>query len=203
MLIWAGLGILATGCSTIQVIPTGRAASDQMLTAITIEEAVEKLDIDSHLRGKRVRLSVTGLGIDQAYTEEILKAKIRSANGTVAEDCTPDLNLQVIVQTAGSDMERSKWGIPLVLPDLRETLAVTQIDLYKNDIQVSRCRLWAYGMDNDQNILFEHPPVYVAHYVSNPELIGISLGKRSDIDDLEKRTQSGLPGENLLRTESK
>jgi hypothetical protein len=182
------------GCgSSLRTNPTGRSASDQMLVASTMRDAVDSLDIDHQLKDKVVELDIQGLGNDQVYLVELFKAKIRLAGGKVAGgDASPEIKLVVLVQMAGSDNEAAGWSIPIIFPSVGNGLTTTKIDIYSNNLQVGRCRMWAYGLDMSDTVVFEHPPVYAAHYISNPELIGISLGKRTDIPELRSKTGTTL-----------
>lgn len=175
-------------CSTVKTAPTGRAASDQLLTALTLEDAVYSLAIDEQIRGRTVGLEIVGLGNDISFLRGVLEAKVRLAGGRVVpDDATPEVRLITIVQVAGSDLEQANWNVPILLPSINSGITVSKIGFVENDIQIGRCRLWAYGINPEGDVLFQHLPVYAAHFVSNPNVLGVSLGKRSDIPELRER----------------
>jgi len=194
---WLFVGVvvccaLVIGCSTIKVNPVGRAASDQMLNALSIEEAVNAMRSGHHMTGKVVRLEVVSQGIDKEYLESVIQSWIlRSGGIMMIEDATPamvpDLTFKVMAQTTGTDKEESAWSLPLALPSFRTGLTIAYIDLYRSDIQVGRCRLWGFGINPEGRLMFTQEPVYGSRYVSNSQLFGLSLGKRSDIPQLEDR----------------
>jgi len=180
------------GCSTIQLQPTGRIASDQLLNARAIEDAVYSMSFSDRLRDRPVRLEVITQGIDNDYLISVIRAWVIHHGGCLApKDTTAEIQLTVLVQVAGTDKEVSKWSIPIVLPSLQTGLSVTSIDLYESLTQVARCRLWAYGTDGNQHRVFTQPPVYASHFLSNREVFGISLGRNSDIYEFGR--SHGLP----------
>ncbi len=192
--------IFLSGCSVIQMKPTGRAASDQMICALAIQDAVESIKIANLVKGKTVRINIGGLANDAEYIAEIVKAYVIRNGAKIADsNSASDLDLTMLFQTAGSDNVEKMWSIPIPMPSIQKGITVTRIDLYKNEIQVSRCRLWAYACNKEGKIIYRHNPVYAAHYISSREFLGLSLGKSTDIPELKR--QKGIY--NLDQTKAK
>jgi len=152
---------------------------------MSIEDAVNAMTAGKHISGKKVFIRVSTPGIDKDYIESSVEAWIVHNDGLVAlEEESADVILRVISQTSGSDIQEAKWCIPIVLPSPQNALSLTTIDFYRSRSQVSRCRLWAYGLDPGGRLLFTQKPVLATHYVASPELFGVSIGKRSDLVEL-------------------
>lgn len=184
--------LLSSGCSVIPVKPEGRVASDQMLIALAIEDAVASLDLAEHVRGRNVQIQVTGLSRtpeDSAYLAEALRARVRMAGGVVTESSC-ELTLIAMAQAVGSDAGENEWGLPIALPTLRN-FAMSTFKFYQSDAQVARCRLWVYGMDSSGALLFAIPPAHFAHYITNPRVLGMTLGRTSDLREL-RRTRGAV-----------
>ena len=181
-------GLLVGGCSTIKLQPSGRPATDQMLSTLSIEDAVNSMSIGKKVKDQRIQLEVMTPGIDVDYLEKVLISWIiRNGGRVVPEDAMPDLVLRILAQSTGSDEEESKVTIPIVLPTLQTGLTTSEITFYRSRVQVARCRLWGYGVSPDGYVKFIQTPVLATHYVANPELLGMSLGKRTDVVELRQR----------------
>lgn len=179
--------IFLTSCGTIVTKPTGRNATDQILSALSIEDSINAMDIGEKVQGKSVKVEVITQGIDKEYIEKNIYAWVRKSKGKLVEDVsTSDFTLQFFVQASGSDREETRWGIPVAIPSIdNNKLSLSRIDFYQNIKQVGRCRLWAYAYDPSGKFLFEQPPIYSAHNAGKVEILGFTIGKDTDIPELE------------------
>ena len=195
-LVVAALPLLLAGCAVIQVKPEGRVASDQLLISLAAEDAVRALDLDAAVADKTVKLTVTHNGsvpTDLAYITQALRARVLHGGGRVWEAGPPryDLELVAMVQTIGSDIDQSKVSLPVPLPTVG-SISMSEVAFYEDSKQIARCRLWVFAVDKAGNVLFTHEPVHYAHRVRNPVLLGVTLGKWSDVKELD-HTRGRVP----------
>lgn len=187
--VFACLSILG-GCRTFELKPTGRAASDQFLISSCVEGVMEKFTVGPKLSDAVVDLKVVGLGNDREYIAEVLKSWVVQSGGTIAADTktSPTMILNLMVQSAGSDSEVAKWvfPIPIPVPSFQSGVTMTYLEFFKVSSQIGRCHLWAYATDPATNLLFRQEPVYVQHYITNREVLGFTLGRTSDISELDR-----------------
>lgn len=178
------------GCRSIELKPSGRAASDQFLVASCIEGAMEKLEIADRIRGEKLKLNVPGIGNDREYIGAVLKSWVIQSGGVIAEDTktSPGMILNLMVPAAGSDHEVAKWvlPIPIPVPSAQTGIAFSYIELFKVESEVGRCHLWAYATDPATKMLFRQEPVYIQHYITNREILGFTIGRTSDIRELKR-----------------
>lgn len=199
------------GCRTLKPSPTGRSAAEQYLIARTVEDAIMALEVGSRLEGRVLSVEVRAVGgekdlADLPYLREAIRAWARIQGAAFAEDRAtseatapngseeteskvaaeePDLRVEFLVQSLGSDLESSRWEIPIILPTLETGLSVSRISIYRNDVQVSRCHMWAYAMEPDGTVAWRQPAVFSTHYLGERELLGLTLGKRTDLSELK------------------
>jgi hypothetical protein len=178
---------LMTGCAVVKVSPQGRVASDQLLISIATEDTVAALQIKDLVEGKAIRLTVTSLGTvqqDLSYVTEALRARILQEGGRVTPDDKQAIDLVAMIQTIGSDIDRTSIALPVPLPALG-SVAITKLSFYTDSKQVARCRMWLYAIDAEGKLIFTHPPIHTAHRIRNPVLFGFTLGKFSDVKELD------------------
>jgi hypothetical protein len=179
------LAVLTTGCAIVQVKPEGRVASDQLLISLAIEDAVRNLDLKPSVNGKKASLKVVSLGTvtqDVAYVTEAIKIRVSQCGGTVVEEGQA-VQLVAFVETVGSDIDESKVAFPMPLPSVT-SMELSELEFYRDTKQIARCRLSVHTLDAEGNMLRSHGPVHIAHRVKNPVLFGITLGKGTDVKEL-------------------
>jgi len=181
------LASVLCGCSTIEVKPTGRVASDQLLNARTIEDAINSMTFGEVLKKKQISLNIATQGIDSEYLKAVVHSWISRNGGVcVVGDEPAEVELNVLVQVAGSDREDSSWSIPIIFPSFQAGLSVTHITFYESITQVARCRLWAYAIDTHRRVIFNQLPIYRTHFLTNSTLFGVSLGRSTDLYELDR-----------------
>lgn len=188
VMVASGSSLLLGGCRSIEVKPNGRAASDQFLVSTCVEGAMEKMGFAKDVGGKQIKLNVVGLGNDKEYIAEVLKSYVIHSGGVIAADTktSPNLILNLMVQSAGSDQEIAKWVFPIAIPSFQSGIGPTYIEFFKVSSQVARCHLWAYATDAESHLLFRQKPAYVQHYVTNREILGFTIGRTSDVNELKR-----------------
>ena len=181
------LMLVTSACAVVQVEPQGRVASDQLLVSLATEDTVRALQLRDAVYGKAVRLTVTSIGtVDQdlSYVTEALRARVLQEGGRVVSDDSEAIELVAMIQTMGSDVDHSSVALPILIPALGSVTA-SELAFYSNSKQIARCRMWVYAVDSNGMLTFTHPPIHTAHNVRNPKLLGITLGKYSDVDELD------------------
>lgn len=137
------------------------------------------------------------MGDDRDYLLNIIEHQVKDAKGLVDNE-NPDFIVTAIVEAAGSDNEENKWEIPLNLPTFdgaSGSFTITRFRFYERLTQRARAHIWAYLSKPDGQLVKTHEPVYVTHYLSNSELLGMSLGRRSDLKELTNGKQVKIPFE--------
>jgi len=183
-----GVVLALGGCRSIEVKPNGRAASDQFLVASCIEGALENLTIGAALKDRKIKVNVSGPGTDKDYIAEVMKSIIIRSGGTINADpkTSPTMILNLMVQSTGSDQEVAKWVLPIPIPSIQTGITLTYIQFFNVSTQVARCHLWAYATDPKENLLFRHEPIFITHHVTNREILGITMGRTSDLRELNR-----------------
>lgn len=174
-----------SSCAVVQVGPQGRVASDQLLVSLAVEDAVRLLDLEPVVDQRQVLLKVVSVGSvekDLAYIREALRARVSQCGGRAVSE-GHDLELVAMVQTIGSDIDRSAVGLPIPLPTVG-SVALSELHFYSDSKQISRCRMTLHAYARDGSGMGGQGPVHVAHRVRNPTLFGVTLGKFTDLKEL-------------------
>lgn len=186
------------GCGAVALSPKGRAATDQYLSSRTIEDALARMEIADRVAGVPVSLDVRGNeSADLEYFKSALEAKLRLDGAEIVSapaegEPTPDATvLRVMVQSLGSDTRVGKWEIPVALPTLESVFTVSRLAIWKSESQIARCHFWTFALNSDGEVLYRIPAVSRTHHVTHRELLGITLGRSTDLKEL--RPNFGIP----------
>ena len=180
--------LLTWGCTTLKMKTEGRSASDQLLVAVSVQEALRQLDLRPHIENKRVFFTVEGHSSEIAYIQKVIPAHLMAQGATVEEKSEEaDLILTFVVDTAGADLSTGGFSIPIILPSLSTGLTVTTIDFVQKEIQRGMCRVWVYATEAQQAHAFTSDPVSSQNSISNLTILGVSLGQRSEIKELDEK----------------
>ncbi|MFH1743919.1 MAG: hypothetical protein ABIH23_33355 [bacterium] len=168
--------------------PEGRAASDQLLVAASVQDALKQLDLRAHIENRRVSFSVEGHSSEISYIQKVMPAYLMAQGATIAQEGEEaDLILTFVVDTAGADLSTGGFSIPIILPSLSTGLTVTKIDFVQKEIQRGMCRIWVYATETGQAHVFTTDPVHSQNSISNLTIFGVSLGQNSDVEELDEK----------------
>jgi len=188
--------LLFLGCRSFEIKAEGRSATDQLLIARAIEDAILQFEFGPLLRAERVALTVEGLGNDQEYLTTALTAWVLDQGASIVPPEKTTYNLHIVAQTLGSDTDSSAWMIPIGVTSISERPQVARLELYASEHQIARCHLWAYASTDGGEIIFKESAVFATHKVSTKRIIGISLGKWATVDTLrhvDRETDGNFP----------
>ncbi|HQP98855.1 MAG TPA: hypothetical protein PLY86_10395 [bacterium] len=181
-------------CGTLQMSREGRSAADQMLTAVSIQDALNQLDLGTYVKEKKVTLTVAGHSSEIPYIEKaVAELLVEQGAVVVPPDAERDLNLTVVVDSAGSDLGSGGLAIPIPLPSVSTGITISKIDLVQTEEQEGLCRLWVYGTNPDGTHAFTTDPVFARHWVTNLSVLGFSLGHRSDLKEIRDKIDVPIP----------
>ena len=166
----------------------GRTATDQLLVAVSIQDALKQLDLQPYVQNKRIFFQVSGHSTEIDYIAQVVPALLLQEGAMlVTKPEEADSVLTFVVDSAGSDQSTGGWGFPILLPSLTVGFIITTIDLIQTEEQIGLCRLWVFATDAEGQHLFTSDPSHAQHSVKNLKVLGLSLGRTTDVDELRQR----------------
>ena len=176
--------LVLVGCGTLQMQPKGRSGTEQLMSALSIQYAMNQLQLEPILSEKKVSYSVTGHSEELEYLNEIIPAYIHRWNARQDRE-DPDINLTFVVDAAGTDTAKGGLAVPIILPSLTNGITLSQIDVGTVTEQWNTCRLWVYASDQEGNVVYISEPAYEGLWIKNFNLLGLSVGRTKNFSEAE------------------
>jgi hypothetical protein len=179
--------LAAAGCGTVDLQKTGRTSSEQLLTTLTIEEAVTDQNVEPWVKDKYVRVEVVGLnGADLEFLKKVMEKHVLESGGKIALD--PEkahVILSTMVNSTGTDTQGGRWFLPIPVPTLADSsLSLGSLTFYQKSVLVGRCRLWVFAVTPAGELIEARSPTYAEHYLKNHEILGITVDSSSDVPEI-------------------
>lgn len=180
------LMVSVSGCGTLNMQPSGRSGTEQLMSAISIQESLNQLNLKQFISGKTVTFTVTGHSDEIDYITKIIPSYLsRWEAKPVLDNASPDLSLTFVVDAAGTDIAKGGLALPIILPSLTNGITLSQIDVGTVTEQWNTCRLWVYITNPNGNVVYISDPAYEGLWIKNFNLLGLSLGRTKNFDETQ------------------
>ncbi len=179
-----GAGVVS-GCGTPQIQPKSRSGMDQLMSSLSLQNALNELEIEQIVAEKQVSFLVTGHSEEIDYLAEIIPAYLHKWNATHVQE-NPDIHLTFIIDASGSDTAKGGLALPIPLPSITTGITITQIDIGTVTEQWNTNRLWVYAANHEGQVVYSSDPAYDSLWIKNFNLFGLSVGRVKNFDEDQK-----------------
>lgn len=174
-------GLAGLGCGTLQMKPEGRSGMDQLMAALSLQNALNELDIQYVIGGKAVSYTVTGHSDEIEYVNEIIPAYLSKWDAFLDQE-NAEIHLTFVIDAAGADTAKGGLALPIPLPSITTGITLTQIDIGTITEQWSTSRMWVYAANLDGQVVYSSDPAYDSLWIKNFNLFGLSIGRVKNFD---------------------
>lgn len=161
------LALFGAGCFAPAKSPPSRPSIDQQVTTAAVRAAVEDFDLSSLETEAAYAVRVAApAGADIEWIRSSLEARLLAQGFRIASD--PDTathRLVALVPYAGSELEKTLIGIPVLVPGLPVSLG--ELSFYSSSTLTGRAALRLQVRDDEGRLATRVPTRRASRYVQN------------------------------------
>ncbi|MFW6065747.1 MAG: DUF6655 family protein [Planctomycetota bacterium] len=189
-----GIVMFTAGCGTVRVTDTPRTATEQLLVATAVEDAVSKLDFDL-LEDRKVFLDASLVDrTDKSFIVAEVRAAGRESGVVFVDDRDQaDYVMELRAGAAGTNRTDYMLGIPAgQVPTIGGTIGTPELPVYKSISQTGACHVAfvAYARD-DGAFLYASGPAYGSSDHKSRWIMGAGPGVQTDMTPPSGASETG------------
>lgn len=193
-----------TGCGTMRVTDTPRTATEQLLVATAVENAVAQLDFE-FLEDRTVFLDDSRVDrLDKTFVVAEVRAAAREAGVILLDDRDQaHYVMELRAGAVGVDRRDYLFGLPAAqVPTLAGSLATPEVAFYKSISQTGACHVGFVAYSRaDGRYLYSSGPAYGFSDHRGRWIFGAGPGVRTDVVPPDAPVEAEVPEESAGESE--